>query len=525
MKFWRTPVLVLLMMGVHPALTADAQESAADYCRQAQEFLSQGKYQQAREAAQRALQLDSRSAEAEGLIGAAEFARGDLDLAQKHLQRALELQPGSIATRRTLGATYLKKKRLKDARREFELVLASHPDDFVSLYSVGLALLLDNQASDALKYFEKAYGLNPGDPTLLMSMLQARLKLKQEVQARATLSELDQRLAPRDPRRVQLAALLVEQGSYELAIPEFERLRAMNPNSYDLSYNLALAYHRAGKEAQASALLESLLARGENAELENLLGEVEQNRGNHARALTALRRAAELEPRNERYRFDYAYSLVRGGTIDLAVDAFAGATRDFPGSARMWLGLGASHYLKGSYQDAAQALLRAAEVAPNSPEVYYLLGRAYDAAGPLQDAITDQFQRYLRTDPRDPWAYCLYGRILGARATQGAQADLAEAQQHLEKALTLAADLAEAHFELGKVLEARGQLEGGGRELERAIELDPKMSGAYYRLVQIYRRLGKHARAAQALQSFQQLKAQEQARERERIARLLDRMK
>jgi len=298
MKFWLTPIFVLLMMGAHSALTAEAQESAAEYCRQAQEFLTRGKYQQAREAAQRALQLDSRSAEAESVMGIADFALGDLDVAQKHLQRALELQPGSVAARRTLGATYLKQKRLKDARHEFELVLASHPDDFVSLYSLGLALLLDDQPSAALKYFEKAYGLKPGDPTSLIGMFEAHLKLKQDAQARATLNELDKHLEPRDPRRLQLAALLIEQGSYGLAIPEFERLRALNPDSYDLNYNLALAYHRVGKEVQASALLESLLGRGENAELENLLGEVEQTRGNHTRALAALRRAAELEPQD-----------------------------------------------------------------------------------------------------------------------------------------------------------------------------------------------------------------------------------
>ena len=72
MNVWGTPFLVLLMMGAHPALTAEAQESAAPYCRQAQAFLTQGKYQQAREAAQRALQLDSRSAEAEGFMGTAD---------------------------------------------------------------------------------------------------------------------------------------------------------------------------------------------------------------------------------------------------------------------------------------------------------------------------------------------------------------------------------------------------------------------------------------------------------------------
>jgi len=525
MKFWRTPIFVLLMMGGHPALTAEAQESAAEYCRQAQEFLTQGKYQEAREAAQRALQLDSRSAETEALIGTADFALGDLDLAQKHLQRALELQPRSIATRRTLGATYLKKKRLKEARQEFELVLASHPDDFVSLCSVGLALLLDDQPSDALEHFEKAYGLKPGDPTLLIGMLEARLKLKQEAQARATLSELDRRLEPRDPRRLQLPALLVEQGYYGLAIPEFERLRALNPDSYDLNYNLALAYHRAGKEVQASALLATLLAGGENAELENLLGEVEQNRGNHARALTALRCAAELEPQNEDYRFDYAYGLLRRWALDQALEVFASATKEFPKSVKMWLGWGAAYYLAGKYEDAARTLLRAAEIAPRAPEVYYLLGRAYDAAGPHQNSVQRQFSRYMNADPKDAWAQYFYGRILAARSRQASSGDLTEAQQHLERAVALDSNLAEAHMELGNVLDMRGQIEAARGELERAVQLDPKLSAAYYRLAQVYRKLGETMSAHKAVAKFQQLKARERADlDREQIQGFLERL-
>ncbi|MCJ7504288.1 MAG: tetratricopeptide repeat protein [Acidobacteriia bacterium] len=524
MNVWGTPFLVLLMMGAHPALTAEAQESAAAYCRQAQAFLTQGKYQQAREAAQRALQLDSRSAEAEGLMGTADFALGDLGLAQKHLQRALELQPGSIAVRRTLGATYLKQKRLKDARHEFELVLASHPDVFVSLYSLGLALLLDDQPSAAFKYFEKAYGLKPGDPTPLMGMLEAHLKLKQDAQARATLNELDKHLEPRDPRRLQLAALLIAQGSYGLAIPEFERLRALNPDSYDLNYNLALAYHRVGKEAQASALLESLLGRSENAELENLLGEVEQTRGNHTRALAALRRAAELEPQNEDYRFDYAYGLVRQWALGQALEVFASATKEFPKSVKMWLGWGAAYYLAGRYEDAARTLLRATEIAPQAPEVYYLLGRAYDAAGSYQGSVEHQFSRYMKADPKDVWAQYFYGKILAARSQQASSGDLTEAQQHLERAVALDSNLAEAHMELGNVLEMRGQMEAARGELERAVQLDPKLSAAYYRLAQVYRKLGETTPAQKAVEKFQQLKAQERADlDREQIQNFLER--
>ena len=386
-----------------------------------------------------------------------------LDAAQKHLQAALQLQPTLFLARRTLGATYLKQKRTKDARRELELVLASHPKDFVSLYSLGLTLLMDNQPAEAQRQFEKASDRKPRDPRVLLGMLQADLRLNQPSQAAAVLAKLDAELDARDPLGLQVATLLASEGAYDLAIREFERLRQVDPDSYDLNYNLALAYHRAGKETQASTLLQSLLARKENAELENLLGDVELNRGSSSRALAALRLATALEPRSEDFRFDYAQALTHQGLLDQALQVFARSATDFPNSSRVWLGWGATYYLAGKYPEATRALLHAAEIAPQAPEVYYLLGRVYDAAGPFQYAIAERFADYLRKEPRDVWAHYFYGRILAEGNRQTSSGRLGEAQEHLEKALALDSNLAEAHTELGEVLNLRGQTQAALR--------------------------------------------------------------
>lgn len=536
MNFGEALALICLLMPGNLGVVSEKRESAAAYCSQGQTFLAKGKYRDAREAAQRALGIDSQSAEAEALLGTAEFGLGELDAAQKHLQRALALQPGLIAARQTLGTTYLRQRRLEEARRQFESILASDPQDFVSLYSLGLAYLMDDHSAEALKHFEKASKLRPSDPALLTGMLQARLRLKQEDGAEAALAELDAKLDERDPRRVQLAALLANEGAYNLAIQEFERLRRIQPESTEISYNLALAYHRVGKEAEAAALLEALLARKEDAELQDLLGEVEQNRGNHHQALTSFRRAAELDPRNEDYRFDYAEALAQGWALDEAAEVFSAATKDFPESARMWLGLGAVSYLAGRYAESARTLLHAADIAPHAPEAYFLLGRAYDAAGSLQDAITERFARYVKTKPKDALAECLYGKILAARSRQfspGGECkgrarlqSLIEAQRHLRRAIALDGKLAEAHLELGAIFDSRGEFKEAQTELARAVQLDPKSSTAYYQLAQVYRKLGEPAQAQKAAAIFEQLKAQQRADlDREQVESFLKRVK
>jgi len=515
-----------LVILVCPLLRARAQESAQDYCSQAQRHLAEGKYLQAREAAVQALRLEPHSAEAENLAGTAAFALGDLPAAESHLRRALELQPGLVASHRALAATYLGEKKVKDARREFLAVLTLEPRDFLSLYSLGRTFLLDDQPAEALKQFERASQVKPHDATLLAGKLEAHLRLNQQAEAQAVLADLDVQLNQGDARREHIAALLVSLGAYPLAAHEFELLHKAQPDSYQVSYNLALAYHRAGREEDAATELHRLLATREYAELEDLLGEVELSRGKASEALAAYGRAAELEPRNEDYRYDYAQALVHQWVLNQALQAFTEATKDFPRCVRMRLGWGASYYLAGKYPEAAQTLLKAAEIAPDRPEVYYLLGRDYDAAGPLQGAIEQEFSRYLSAKPQDAWAEYFYGRILSVSSSNASPERLRDAEEHLEKAVAINGNLAEAHMELGDVFERLGQLGTARKELERAVQLDPHSSATFYKLAQLYRKLGEMGKAEQAAQRFQQLKTRQRADlDREQIQSFLERAK
>ena len=510
---------LLLVVSASPAV----QSVTVDNLRQAELYLADNNLSQALAAAQKALDLDPHSAEANAIAGAAEFGLGEMASAQKHLQAALQLDPGLLLARRTLGGLYLKQKRAQDASRQFEKALESHPQDFVSRYGLGLALLMDHQPAAARRQLEQALLQKPNDPRVLLGILQADLQLHRSSEAAASLAQLDSQLDPRNPVRREIAALLVSQGAYELAAQEFERLCEVDPDSYDLHFNLALAYYRAGKADRSSETLRNLLNHYDNAEVENLLGEVECSRGDNAKGISAYRRAAELDPRNEDYRYDYAQALAHEWQLNQALEVFRGAADDFPQSPRIWMGWGAAYYLAGRYSEAAQTLLHAAEIAPQAGEIYYLLGRVYDAAGTFQTAIAEKYNDYCRKEPGDPWGQYFYGHIL-ASGQQASAAELRDAQDHLEKAIALNKNLAEAHAELGKVLDMGGNLEAARNELERAVQLDPHSSSTYYRLGIVYRKLGNTALADQAMAKFQQLKAQErESSDREHIQGFLER--
>jgi tetratricopeptide (TPR) repeat protein len=506
--------LSILLVGVFARglfVVAISQDSLTDCTRQAQQLLSQERFLDARDAARCAVELDSHSAEARCLVGMAEFGLGNSTEAEKELQRALELNPNLVAAHRALGELYLSQKRLTDACHHFEFALASYPEDFESLRGLGLTLLLRHQPGLAETKFEKALRIKPYESSLLAGLLQSQIELKQQIQAGVTLTTLDSQLEKQAPRRMELASMLVEQGAYELAVQQFRRLLKDQPDSYELTYDLALAYSRAGDNDQAAALITTLLEHKQRGELQNLLGEVEQSRGNRSASVAAFRHAAELDPENEDYRYDYGESLVYASLLNEAAKVFRGATHDFPSSVRMWLGWGAADYLSGDYSDAAQTFLHAADLAPQDPRVYYLMGRAFDAAGPLQNTITQRLADYLANKPADAWAEYFFGRILALHAEQSSPRVLAQARSHLERAISLNPRLAEAHVELGGVLELERQLAEAKQELEKAVQLDPKSSTAFYKLAGLYRKTGEQDRARQALKQFQELRAKERA--------------
>ncbi len=521
----KVPALLLFGFLLSPriyAQTSPKVHSVEELCREARVQLNEGKYAQASERAKVALKLNPRSAEAQSLVGQSEFALGNLSAAEEHLREALKINPDETEARRALGATYLRQKRFEAAEEQFKAALRLSPDDVACLYGLGFTLLSQNKPSLALVPLVKAHHLDPADPELLTGILQAHLELGQRAQAEAVLTELDRQLAGDDSQQMQLAAFLVKQGDYHLAIVQFKHLLKSKPGSYDLNYNLALAYHRAGEEDQAAAQIQKMLLQRENAELDNLLGEVEAARGNYSQALAAYRQAAVLDPRSGEYQLDYATELALHSNPSEALKIFSAGVKSFPDSANWWMGLGGCYYLVGKYKEAAETLLHASQLAAGNSNVYAMLGLAYEAAGPLKKPIAQRFEDYLKTHPGDAVSHYFYGKILLDQNQGKAGSNLDQAQRELNKAVELNPALAQARLELAKILKIRGETRAARTQLETVVKLDPESSDAYYQLMQVYRKLGEPQQAAMAAEKFQRLKnSEDKGSNREQVRKLL----
>jgi tetratricopeptide (TPR) repeat protein len=481
--------------------------------------LQRGQLREARAAAGKALELNPASADVEMILGLLDTQESNLTGAERHFVRAVSLQPTNHRAQGYLGSTYLRQNKLGEAREAFLKVLGIQRGNVAAHYNLGLIAMLQDNPASALSHFASVHQSDASDVPALLGILECQLLLKQFENARESVGKI-QALVPADsPALQQVGATLATHGEYELAVPLFRKFREAHPDSYDASYNLALALIRTGALDEAAGLGQQLVSRTGKAEAYNLLGTIQEKRGRHADAILAFEEAVRLAPQNEDFRIDHSGAVVANQDLERAVTLFSEIVRDFPKSLRARLGLGSVHYLLGKYEDAARVLLQTVQMDSKAAAAYDLLGKAFESVPGLQGEIKNVFRNYLRTRPRDPAAYAHYGMMLYLAPEAEGPSRFRAAKQYLREALAQDSRLAQAHLQLGIIAQTEGNLPEAVAALEKAVQLAPSYASAHYRLGTIYRKMGDDARAKVELELFQKLKVEEAEQERELVIR------
>jgi tetratricopeptide (TPR) repeat protein len=381
-------------------------------------------------------------------------------------------------------------------------------------YNLGLIALQQNATTEALRRFETVLRVSRSDVPALTGVLTCQLILRRTADARRTAQQLQGSLQDRDPRLLQVAALLAEHGDSAAAIPIMERVHEAFPQSWEVNYNLAAACFQTAQYDRAAEIVRPFAGPQGKADASDLLGAIEEKRGRAADAERAFQEAAAREPSNEDYCFDYGNSFVQHGKVTSAIAVFRTAVADLPRSWKLRVGLGSAYYFAADYESAAGALLEAVRLKPDSTAAWFLLGETYESAVSVQPAIETAFGSYLKSAPRDAWAYYHYGAILYQRAQASGRGGYQQAMLNLNQALRLNPKFAQAYFELGLIAMAEGKTEQSMAALQKAVSLEPGFAAAHYRLGLAYKRVGNETRAQQEVSRFRALKEDERQRGR-----------
>ncbi len=141
--------------------------------------------------------------------------------------------------------------RLEESRKLYETLVAAYPAEPNLHYAYGYLLALLDQ-EEAVKQFQKELELSPSHVPAIVQAAFLYLKLGQLDQSRE-LAERAMKLEPRNyaPHNI-LGRILVEEKQYMRGIQELETAGRLAPGHPGNHFNLAQAYQRVGRKADAA---------------------------------------------------------------------------------------------------------------------------------------------------------------------------------------------------------------------------------------------------------------------------------
>lgn len=402
-----------------------------------------------------------------------------------------------ISFRRLAASIELGLRHPSTAAAEMEKALALKPDDPGLALATAAAELQDNQWKRAAKLAEPLFSRSH-DPGIGLVLLEAELGMGAEYQQ--TLNLLDSpntNAAEAAECRLRVAELLVAYGKFSEAAKEFKKAATLEPNRPGLLFNLALAQFRAGQLDDALGSAEKCKESGDSAEIEDLLGDIQEARGDNLAAVRSYQAAVALAPNEEKYRLSLAVEFIRHKNFDAAKVVLKQAEKFQPAAWRIQLALGMVEYFTGTDQEATRILVRATNLAPDPTTALKYLGdiQIAQTSAPDPDALAKLCQ-YSEQHPKDGKTQFYCGSLIFRRDyTSGDKTHSEQIVSMLSRASRLLPADPSPRCQLGRVYRWLDRWPEALRESEACVRMDPDSAEAHYRLAQIYQHLGQRERS------------------------------
>ena len=239
--------------------------------------ITQSDYEHAIHMFQQAIELDAKYALAYAGIGDAyshmfrytDGNRSNAEKAREASEKAVELDPDSGEARASRGLSMFINEEYAEAESEFEKAIELNPNLFEAYHYSGLAYSSQGNFEKAAQMYLKAAEVNPADYQARMFLAQAYCSMGRkhdEMKARLSCLELIERhleMNPHDTRALYIGSnLLSTVGEQEKGTELAERALAQDENEPVVLYNVACFYAIEGNSDRALELLARAVERG-----------------------------------------------------------------------------------------------------------------------------------------------------------------------------------------------------------------------------------------------------------------------
>jgi len=273
---------------------------------------------------------------------------------------------------------------------------------------------------------------------------------------------------------------------------------------------------RAGNYAEARDEVRRLIDQHDTASLHHLLGSIDEKLGDSLNAVHEYQQAAQMDP-SEPYIFDWGSELLLHHAPEPAAEVFDKGTKLFPKSMRMWIGLGAASFARGSNEQAIRQVSTASDLNPSDPAPYLFLGKMQHAEKNSSAEVLEKLHRFVTLQPQSAQANYYYAVALWKNRDPQDTSRAAQVESLLANSIRLDPQFADAELQLGIVYADQGNASAAIPHYQRAIQIAPQTEEAHFRLAQAYRQAGQLEKSKEELHLYQQLsKESSEKLERER---------
>ena len=413
----------------------------------------------------------------------------------------------------------------------------------------GIALASKGDSKAALSAFTQALKFSPDN----IAALEGAAQIEYQAGSRAAVPLLDRLLKVNPENQVahaMLAVLEYRQGNCAAAAPHFEKAGELIDSQRDALHAYATCLVKEKKLDQAERVFQRAVAlypddpqerrllaslqlmlhhpkealetlqpiletRDSNAETLSLASSAYEDVGDTPNAVSTLRQAILLDPRDVSLYLDFANISFAHESFQVGIDVINEGLVLQPQAPQLYLARGVLYVQLAQYDQAEADFEKAQQLDPNESLSTAAAGLAAVQANDLDHALASVRSKLARK-PNDPLLLYLQADVLAQKGAEPGSPEFQLAMRSARKAVLLQPSLAAARGVLAKLYMDAGQYQLAARECRKALEIDPKDQTALYRLIQALRKTGNKAEIPDLLKRLASLREQETKEERER---------
>jgi tetratricopeptide (TPR) repeat protein len=439
----------------------------------------------------------------------------EFDKAVELSRSALRESPNNAQLWTLQGIALASKGESKEALAAFRQALKISPNSVAALAG---AAQIEYQAGnrDAVPLLNRLLQLRPGDPTghAMLAVLEYR-----QGNCTAAASHFEKAGELLDSQLDALhayATCLVRLKRLDDAIAVLQRAVALRPDDRQERHLLASVQLMVRKPQDVLATLAPLLeASNPNADTLELASNAYEDAGDTPQAVSTLRQALLLDPRNVSLYLDFANISFAHESFQVGIDVISEGMVLQPRAGQLYVARGVLYVQLAQYDRAEADFEKAYELDPNQSLSSAAQGLAAVQANDLDHALAS-IQSKLARKPNDALLLYLQADVLSQKGAGPGTTEFQLAMRSAKRAVALQPTLGAARGVLAKLYMQTGQYQEAADQCRKALNSDPKDQTAVYRLIQALRKTGQKGEIPDLLKRLAQLREQATQEERER---------